>query len=337
MIYKKIVIALALSLAALPAPARAAEAEELVPVGATVGIELSCRGVVVTGFSEVETVSGVRCPAKEAGLLPGDAIVAVNGSSVNGGREFLEKTAECAGDPMRIRAVRSGQELELTVTPAENTEGGYQLGLWLRDSVHGIGTVTYYDPATGTYGALGHGVSLQSGAELLDISGGCITAAGVEDVVPGQKGEPGELRGVPDGEQVLGSVEANTPQGIFGTAEKPLGDGVPLPVASDGEIRTGKARIVTTVDGDGPREFDAEIVRIDLTAGDARQLTISVTDPELLSATGGIVQGMSGSPVVQDGKLVGAVTHVLLSDPSKGYAVTMGNMLAARPEQAAAA
>ena len=335
MIYKKIVLSLTLSLMALIVPVRAAAAEELIPVGATVGIELNCRGVVVTGFSDVETAAGPRCPAKEAGLLPGDAIVAVNGRDVADGREFLEKTAECAEAPMQLRALRSGRELELTVTPAENNEGRYQLGLWLRDSVHGIGTITFYDPVTGAYGALGHGVALQSGGELLDISGGCITAAGVEDVIPGQKGEPGELRGVPDGERVLGSVDANTPQGIFGTARGPLGAAEPLPVASDSEIRTGKARIVTTVDSDGPREFDAEIVRIDLSAGDARQLTISVTDPELLSATGGIVQGMSGSPVLQDGKLVGAVTHVLLSDPSKGYAVSMENMLSALPENAA--
>ena len=335
--YKKLIFALALALAALTVPALAAEAEELVPVGITVGIELNCRGVVVTGYSEVETGSGVRCPAREAGLLPGDAIVAVNGVSVSGGGEFLEKTAELAGEPLRLRAVRDRQELEFTVTPAENTEGRYQLGLWLRDSVHGIGTVTFYDPATGAWGALGHGVSLQGGAELLDISGGCITAAGVEDVVPGRKGESGELRGVPDADRVLGAVEANTAQGIFGSAAEPLSAAAPLPVASDSEIRTGKARIVATVDEGGPREFDAEIVRVDLSAADARQLTISVTDPELLSATGGIVQGMSGSPVVQNGKLVGAVTHVLLSDPSKGYAVSMENMLSALTEASAAA
>lgn len=333
--YKTSVFALALSLTVMAAPARAAA--ELVPVGTTVGIELQCRGVVVTGFAEVQTRSGVCCPAKEAGLLPGDAIVAVDGESVSDGGEFLERTTACAGAPMRLRVLRDRQELEIKVTPAENAEGRRQLGLWLRDSVHGIGTVTFYDPATGAYGALGHGVSLPGGGELLDISGGCITAAGVEDVVPGQRGEPGELRGVPDGEQVLGTVEANTAQGIFGTAREPLGGGTALPVAEDREIRTGSARIVTTVDGEGPREFDAEIVRVDLSAADARQLTISITDPELLDATGGIVQGMSGSPVVQDGKLVGAVTHVLLNDPSKGYAVSMENMLSARPELQSAA
>ena len=334
--YKTIALALALSFTVLSAPARAAAPRELVPVGTTVGIELRCQGVVVTGFADVQTDQGVVCPVKEAGLLPGDAIVAVNGESVAGGGEFLEMAAEAAGEPLELLAVRDGKELAFTVTPAENTEGRYQLGLWLRDSVHGIGTVTFYDPATERYGALGHGVSLQTGGELLEIAGGCITAAGVEDVVPGQKGEPGELRGVPDGEQVLGSVEANTPQGIFGTAREPLGHGEALPVAADSEIHPGAAQIVATVDDAGPREFDARIVRVDLSAGAARQLTIAVTDPELLEATGGIVQGMSGSPVVQNGKLVGAVTHVLLSDPSKGYAVSMENMLAAIPEEPAA-
>ena len=323
--YKKIVFALTFS-ALFICPIRAA-AESLVPVGATVGIELDCNGVVITGFAEVRAEEGVLCPAKEAGLLPGDRIVAVDGQKVTGGGEFLEITGESSGAPLLLRAVRAGQELELPVTPVKNREGRYQLGLWLRDSVHGIGTVTFYDPDTGEYGALGHGVSLRGDGDLLDISGGCITAAGVEDVVPGQKGEPGELLGVPDGEEVLGSVEANTPQGIFGTARRPLSDRKALPVAADSEIRTGRATIVTTVDDDGPREYEAEIVRVDLSAGDARQLTIAVTDPALLSATGGIVQGMSGSPVVQNGKLVGAVTHVLLSDPSKGYAISMENML----------
>ena len=322
----KIMFAAALAAAVLSGSARAAE---LVPVGETVGIELSCRGVVVTGFSQVRTPEGETCPAMDAGLLPGDAIVAVNGQSVSGGGEFLEKTADCAGGELRLRALRAGQELEVTVTPVKNQEGNYQLGLWLRDSVHGIGTVTFYDPATGVYGALGHGVSLHAGGELLDIAGGCITAAGVEDVGPGRRGEPGELLGASDADRVLGTVEANTPQGIFGLAREPMSRRAALPVAEDREIRPGKASIVTTVDAEGPREFDAEILRVDLSAADARQLTIAVTDPELLSATGGIVPGMSGSPVVQDGKLVGAVTHVLLNDPSKGYAVSMGNMLRA--------
>ena len=322
--YKKIICIVGLA-AALTGPVRAADA--LVPVGSTVGIELNCSGVVVTGFAEVASEEGVLCPAREAGLQPGDRITAVDGQTVNGGGEFLEKAEAFSGEPLVLHAVRAGQELEVPVTPVKNREGRYQLGLWLRDSVHGIGTVTFYDPDTGVYGALGHGVSLRGDGDLLDISGGCITANRVEDVVPGHKGEPGELRGVPDGEQVLGSVEANTAQGIFGTAREPLSCREALPVAADSEICTGQATIVTTVDGQGPREYDAEIVRVDLSAGDARQLTISVTDPELLSATGGIVQGMSGSPVVQNGKLVGAVTHVLLSDPTKGYAISMENML----------
>ena len=216
----------------------------------------------------------------------------------------------------------------MTVTPRQGEQGTWQLGLWLRDGVQGVGTVTFWDPVTGKYGALGHGVSLPECQGLLPLSEGQITDAEVVDVLPGQRGEPGELCGVPR-QPVLGTVEENTPQGIFGRAGAAFNVREAVPVASDSEIHPGPAVILSTVDCDGPREFTVEIVRVDRSGNQARQIVLCVTDPALLDKTGGIVQGMSGSPILQDGKLVGAVTHVLVDNPTKGYGISMESMLGA--------
>jgi len=322
----------------LSAPAGAASAGDLlVPVGQAVGIHLTCDGAMVSGLAEINTESGAVCPARDAGLRSGDRIVAVNGESVHSGEDFLEKAKDFSGGEISLRVVRDDRTLEMFVTPRLGPQG-WQLGLWLRDGIQGIGTVTYYDPSKGTFGALGHGVSLPESQGLLPLSGGEILPERVSDVVPGRRGEPGELCGLPTGEDALGVVASNTPQGIFGAAKAPLGGRAAVPVASDGEIRPGKAVILSTIDESGPREFDAEILRIDGLGAGTRQLTVAVTDPALLSATGGIVQGMSGSPILQNGKLVGAITHVLIGDPAKGYGITMENMLRAAGEweQAAA-
>ena len=297
-----------LAAALLSTPVRA-EGEMLVPVGAAVGIELKCRGVMVTGFAEVETADGAVCPAREAGIRAGDVITGLNGEEVPGGDAFLQLASRFAGEPVTLLVERGGETAALTVTPRQNRQGVWQLGLWLRDTIQGIGTMTFYDPATGGFGALGHGVSLPEGQGLAAAAGGSLLSAQVVDVQPGKKGEPGELCGRTDNVGALGRIEQNTPQGIFGECFKPM-DGPALPVAGDWEIHPGAAVILATVDASGPREFAAEIVRVDRSGAETRQLTIAVTDPALLALTGGIVQGMSGSPIVQNGKLVGAVTHV---------------------------
>ena len=317
-------------LAAASPRALAAEAGEwLVPVGRTVGIRIDCDGVMVSDLAEVETAEGSVCPAREAGIRPGDRIVALGGETVHSGEEFLSKARSLTGEPVELRAVRDGKTIRLTVTPKKGERDTWQLGLWLRSGVHGIGTVTFWDPDTGRFGALGHGVSAAQGEGLLAMSEGVITPAAVEDVTAGRQGEPGALHGTAEGDIVLGTVEENTPRGIFGRAEQALGDREAVPVAADADIRLGPATILSTVGAEGPREYEAEITRIARDGSETRQLTLSVTDPALLGVTGGIVQGMSGSPILQDGKLIGAVTHVLVSDPSKGYGISMENMLRA--------
>ena len=319
-----------------PRALAAAPGDLLVPVGQAVGIQVNCRGVIVSELAAVRTENGPVSPAESAGLRPGDRIVSFNDAPVLTGPDFLRSAAEMDGASVRLRAFRNGEERLFTVTPARSIQGDWQLGLWLRDGVHGIGTVTYWDPDSGWFGALGHGISLPENEELLPVSGGVITRAAVTDVVPGCRGAAGELIGVPDRDAVLGTLERNTSQGVFGEADGLTGLAA-VPAASDGQIRLGTVTVLTTVDREGPREFAAEITRIVRGGAPTRQLTLRITDPALLKITGGIVQGMSGSPILQDGRLVGAVTHVLLSDPTTGYGITMENMLAAAGQSASAA
>lgn len=222
--------------------------------------------------------------------------------------------------------------MTLSVSPEQNDTGTYCIGAWIRDSMAGIGTMTYYDPEDGSFGALGHGITDSDTGILMPFASGSLLPSAVKAVKKGASGEAGELRGDFDLTGDLGDLSANTSSGIFGTLDpgeftERLGDAIP--VASAGEVHTGPAAILANVEGDAVREYDIEILQIVEDAADSRDLVIAVTDPELLSITGGIVQGMSGSPILQDGKFAGAVTHVLLNDPSKGYGILMETMLEA--------
>ena len=310
------------------APQSALAADMLVPMGRTVGIELESSGVMVAGFSEIETEHGVRSPAMEAGLESGDVITGIGQRETRSAAELLSALSLLDGTPVEVRVRRESREMVFHVTPAMGAEGRWQLGLWLRDSVSGIGTVTYYDPDSGVFGALGHGINDLESGKLLPFDGGIITGASVIDVVKGSPGSPGELCGKPDPDEVLGDLGRNTGCGVFGTARFEEA-GAPVPVASEQEVKLGPATILATVNGDTVEEFDVEISRIYRQPEDHRFLMLTVTDPRLLEQTGGIVQGMSGSPILQDGKLIGAVTHVLLSDATRGYGISIREMLAA--------
>ena len=307
-------------------PAYALAFEELVPMGCTVGIELETDGVAVAGFSEVETDGAAASPAAEAGMKAGDVITAVNGRSVRSAQELLSALAALDGEKAEVTARRGTEELLFRIQPAKSTEGRWQLGLWLRDGVSGIGTVTWYDPESGRFGALGHGINDMESGKLLPFDGGSITDAAVVDVVKGAPGAPGELCGKPDPDRVLGALDKNTGCGIFGVAGFEDA-GTPVPIAAPQEVYLGPASILTTVNGDGVEEYSVEISRIYRQPEDHRFLMLTVTDPRLIEQTGGIVQGMSGSPILQDGKLVGAVTHVLLSDATRGYGIAIQDML----------
>ena len=306
--------------------AQTSSARMLVPVGHTVGIKLFSRGVMVVKLSDGGT------PARSCGLQTGDVIVKCGGVSVTSSEQFqslLQENGEAATD-LQVR--REGENMTLSVSPEQNEKGDYCIGAWIRDSMAGIGTMTYYDPEDGSFGALGHGITDSDTALLMPFASGSILPSTVKAVKKGAVGDAGELRGDFDLTSDLGDLSANTASGIFGTLEpgeftERLED--PMPVAAAGEVHAGPATILSNVEGDEVREYDVEILEVVNNAADGRDLVLSVTDPELIAATGGIVQGMSGSPILQDGKFVGAVTHVLLNDPTKGYGILLETMLRA--------
>lgn len=299
----------------------ASSARMLVPVGHTVGIKLFARGVMVVKLTDGGT------PARTCGLQTGDVIVKCAGSTVTSSEQFQSLLQKSGGSETNLLVKRGGDSLTISVEPERNETGAYCIGAWIRDSMAGIGTMTYYDPATGSFGALGHGITDIDTAQLMPFGGGSILPSSVKAVKRGEAGSAGELRGEFDLTCDIGDLYANTSSGIFGMFEphaRELGDAV-----YTGRATEGSARIRANVQGDKVREYDIEILRVVSNADDGRDMVISVTDPELIAVTGGIVQGMSGSPIIQEGKLVGAVTHVLLNDPTKGYGIFIDNMLEA--------
>ena len=299
-------------------------ARELQVGGQAVGIQLHTRGVLVVALAEIETADGPRSPAGEAGFRVGDLIVRVGEREVATAADFLDAVAATQGASAAVTALRAGKSVCMMVQPALSREGQWMLGLWLRDGVTGVGTLTFFDPDSGVFGALGHAVNDEDTGTRLPVGSGSITDVQIVDVVPGLPGSPGELSGCADVGRVLGQVEENTEQGIFGHAAAALaGRSV-----ETGAMRPGPATILATVQGREVREYTVQIDRVYSENG-ARRALLTVTDPALKALTGGIVQGMSGSPILQDGKLVGAVTHVFVNSPERGYGLGIDEMLAA--------
>ena len=288
----------------------------LVPGGYTVGIKLYAEGLMVT---EVEP----DAPAQRAGLRRGDVILTAGGKKTASAQALLDSIQ--SAEPIVVRVERGGHEAEFLVTP-EKTASGYRLGILVRDHIAGIGTVTYYDPVSLQYGALGHGVSGLDVTQLLMLQSGYLVRASLAEVRTGTRGTPGELHGIFDVTDAVGTVEKNTACGIFGTLSQPK-PGEAVQTAPASAVTTGAAEILSNVDGEQVQRFSIRIDRVDPDAKNGRNLLITVTDEALLAKTGGIVQGMSGSPILQNGKLVGAVTHVLVNDPTMGYGVLIENML----------
>ena len=302
----------------------------VIPVGKAVGIKLFSDGVVVVGTSDIATDGGNVNPAKACGLREGDIITHINATEVDTIEEVSALLQELEGEPMSIRAIRDDRQVQFTARAALcSADGAYKLGAWIRDSMAGIGTVTFYCPETGAFGALGHGISDVDTALLMPLESGSILPATVAGVEKGEKGDPGQLQGVFDTGSTLGLLHANTSGGVFGVlADSGWIEGTPVEAARREEVKTGEATILCNISGDQVSEYAVRIEKVfPESAGDCRDYLLKVTDPRLLEATGGIVQGMSGSPILQNGKIVGAVTHVLVDDPSSGYGIWVGRML----------
>lgn len=302
----------------------------VIPMGKAVGIKLFSDGVVVVGLGQIETTQGTTTPAKDCGLQPGDIITHINSEEIDSIEDVMAVLCSMEDSQMTIRAIRDEGEIQLTIQAVQSAEDGtYKLGAWVRDSMGGIGTLTFYDPQTNTFGALGHGINDVDTLQQMPLLSGSILPAEVTAVTQGTCGTPGSLHGTFDTTVDLGTLTANTCHGIFGQMESQetlhLQDAIP--VASGDEVTTGAATILSNIAGNDVVEYEVEITRRYATNDDGRDLLITITDPDLLAVTGGIVQGMSGSPIIQNGKLVGAITHVFVNDPTQGYGILMETML----------
>lgn len=301
----------------LPVPGLAAEL--LIPVGEIIGLQLHDDTVTIAAFDDA-----LGAAVRDAGLKIGDQILSIDGKKIHCA-ENIREALEQADTNISMTILRDGKRHTLSLKP-QASDDGPRLGIYLRQGIAGIGTVTWYDPDTGKFGTLGHGVSSTKGT-LLEMTDGNAFDAEIVSVKKGKCGEPGQLKGSAETDDICGKLLRNTPQGVFGTSKSGW-KGEPIPVADFSEVRTGPASIRSTVRGDTPREYSVEILKIyPQDRQDGRNFLLKVTDPALLDLTGGIVQGMSGSPLIQDGKLIGAVTHVLVNDPTIGYGIFIENML----------
>lgn len=304
--------------------------KNVVPGGIPFGVQMVSDGVIVTAVGGVENGGYVFSPAREAGIKSGDVILSIDGKSMQSAEDVVSAVAKSGGKSLDIVLQReNGRMREVCVRPvADSEEKNYRIGIWVRDSSAGIGTVSFYDPDTGVFGGLGHAVCDADTGCQLSLKSGRILAAGIDGVTPSKSGAPGQLNGHFSGPVSCGVVLKNDETGVFGTLKNVRVCSGTVPVAFKQEVQLGAATLLTTLSGNVPTEYAVRIERISI--GEERStknMLIRVTDPDLLKAAGGIVQGMSGSPILQNGKLVGAVTHVLIDDPTAGYGIFAENML----------
>lgn len=306
------------------------EKQEVLVSGSPVGIYMETKGVLVIDSGEITDREGIRRTPAEHIIQSGDYICEIDGKVLTGKRQLMQLVRENQGESMELQVIRHQETIKLEMTPVETEDGSYKLGIWVRDNIQGIGTLTYVEP-NGTFGALGHGISDADTGERLEISDGDLYRADILSIRKGTAGTPGELRGVINyrEENRIGTICGNSQYGIRGQMEpgKYTESMKKIPTGLKQEIQTGKAEIRCDI-GDGIREYQCEILEIDSNARDTNKcFVLRITDDDLLSRTGGIVQGMSGSPVLQNGKLIGAITHVFVNDPTKGYGIFIENMM----------
>ncbi len=308
--------------------ASAANIETLIPGGMAFGVKFFTEGAVVLGTTGVETTKGIVTPAKDSGIQAGDIITKAGGQEFESASDLISFISGSGGADVIITYMRDGNERTVKITPARDIESGeYKIGIFVKDSTAGIGTVTFIDPETLDFGGLGHGIYESETGVLLPLARGAVVDVSITDVVKSEHNNPGELHGS-FGRKVKGELWQNCDQGVFGRFDVlPENAGKAIPIGSRNELTEGKAHILTTLSGVSVEEYEIEIEQIYGNSGDIKNFLIKVTDERLLKKTGGIVQGMSGSPIIKDGKLIGAVTHVLVNDPEHGYGICIENMI----------
>ncbi len=311
---------------------RVVEERELIPVGIPVGIYMKTEGILVVGVGEFRDANGLECSPSKYILKSGDYILKVNGESVNEKSDFVDIVTGCCGEELILNIERNGELINLSVQPEQDESGTYKLGIWIRDNTQGVGTMTYID-SEGNFGALGHGINDVDTSTLMYIDDGTLYETEIVSIKKGEAGSPGEMTGMItySDNHILGDITENSEKGIFGKcnekALEQLAVREALPIAFKQEIEEGAAQILCTIDG-YTDYYDVEITALHLDHDNVnRGIELKVTDKELISLTGGIVQGMSGSPIIQNGRIIGAVTHVLVQDPEKGYGIFIEEML----------
>lgn len=305
----------------------------LYPGGQPIGVKLNTKGVLVVALSDIKTDKGKETsPAAVAGIQIGDNIIKINGLTMKNSEQTQSEINNCKGKEIKVLVERKGEKIETVIKPVKSLEDNkYKVGLWIRDSTAGVGTLTFYDEKSGIFAALGHPITDVDTGTILNINSGEIVASSIIAVKKGLRGNPGELKGIfVNEEETLGQINKNTECGVFGKGNTKLNNksNKPMKVALRNEIKEGPAKILTTVDEEGPKFYNIEIEK--LLAQDSpgpKSMVIKITDQKLLDKTGGIVQGMSGSPIIQDNKIVGAVTHVLINKPDVGYGIYIEWML----------
>ena len=301
----------------------------LIPSGDTIGIKLYTDGLLVVSVSEFPSDGGDVSPAKEAGLKKGDRITKINALPITSSEDFSRKINSLP-HPVSLTVIRDTESLSLDLYPQKSTSDGmYKLGAWVRDSTAGIGTLTYYDPSDSSFASLGHGICDTDTGEIMKVRQGNIISCEILSITKGESGTPGEITGGFTSAE-LGTISDNNGFGVYGTVKntETIELSKPLPIGTRFEVKEGEASILADVDGMGVTEYNIEILNVSKSAKkDNKGIVLKITDQKLLDKTGGIVQGMSGSPIIQNGKLVGAVTHVFVNDPTRGYGIFIENML----------
>ena len=304
----------------------------LCPGGMPFGVKFYTDGVMVVGFCDIDTGKGSVNPAAKAGLRAKDVILKINGEEIKGAADMTARIEASGGKSMKLTYRRAGKELETTLAPVLcAAEGRYKTGIWVRDSGAGIGTVTFLFPDSGAFAGLGHGICDADTGALVEMRKGAVSDVTISSVVKGAAGAPGELKGHFNPGR-SGALLGNSNCGVWGVlSDIPETSCDPIPIGLRDDLHEGDAYILCTVAADEAQKYDIRISNIKRDAKGSKCFTVTVTDPDLLALTGGIVQGMSGSPIIQNGKLVGAVTHVLINDPTTGYGIFLENMLANMP------
>ncbi len=298
----------------------------LIAAGVPFGVRLHTDGVIIVNLVKVGSGENAGSPALDAGLCKGDVIISVGGERIKSAKALCDIVEQNGGE-LAVTVRRDGKERTFSVKSAVGADGKYKIGVLARDNAAGIGTVTFIDPETAIFAGLGHGICDGETGALVPVSYGTCEEVNLTEIIRGRKGAPGELRGFFTGNKT-GKILKNSHAGIVGalcTVPEELASSV-YPAAGKGKAHSGKAKIIATVDGEGRAEYEINISSVEESGGQ-KNFTVEITDESLLSKTGGIVQGMSGSPIIQDGYLVGAVTHVMVSDPTKGYGILIENML----------